>query len=274
MRTEVIALKETILKSLLKIEEDYHVKILYAVESGSRAWEFPSKDSDYDVRFIYVHKKEEYLTIDQMGIGKKRDVIELPINDLLDISGWELTKALRLFRKSNPPLMEWLRSGIVYYKAYSTIDQMKELGKTIFAPNSCLHHYLNMASNNFREYLQGDKVRIKKYFYVLRPVLAARWIEKYNEFPPLEFPKLLNDILPEGEIKKEIQTLLKRKINGEELDFEPKIEVINEFLNEEISRLREYTNTLQIELPDFTPDLDLLFKNTLDEVWNEDSLLK
>lgn len=274
MRTEVIALKETILKSILKIEEDYDVKILYAVESGSRAWEFPSKDSDYDVRFIYVHKKEEYLTIDQMGIGKKRDVIELPINDLLDISGWELTKALRLFRKSNPPLMEWLRSGIVYYKAFSTIDQMKELSKTIFAPNSCLHHYLNMASNNFREYLQGDKVRIKKYFYVLRPVLAARWIEKYNEFPPLEFPKLLNDILPEGEIKKEIQTLLKRKIKGEELDFEPKIEVINEFLNEEISRLREYTNTLQIELPDFTRDLDLLFKNTLDEVWNEDSLLK
>ncbi len=274
MRTEVIALKETILKSLLKIEEDYHVKILYAVESGSRAWEFPSKDSDYDVRFIYVHKKEEYLTIDQMGIGKKRDVIELPINDLLDISGWELTKALRLFRKSNPPLMEWLRSGIVYYKAYSTIDQMKELSKTIFAPHSCLHHYLNMASNNFREYLQGDKVRIKKYFYVLRPVLAARWIEKYDEFPPLEFPKLLNDILPEGEIKKEIQTLLKRKISGEELDFEPKIEVINNFLNEEILRLREYTNTLLIELPDFTPDLDLLFKNTLDEVWNEDSLLK
>src|SRR5699024_2378147 len=141
-------LKETILKSLLKIEEDFNVKILYAVESGSRAWEFPSKDSDYDVRFIYVHRKENYLTIDQMGIGEKRDVIELPINDLLDISGWELTKALRLFRKSNPPLMEWLHSRIVYYQAFSTIDQMKELSKNIFAPSSCLHHYLNMARNN------------------------------------------------------------------------------------------------------------------------------
>nr|WP_285891045.1 nucleotidyltransferase domain-containing protein [Mesobacillus subterraneus] len=264
---ERIVVKEIILKSLAKIEEDYDVKILYAVESGSRAWEFPSKDSDYDVRFIYVHKKEDYLTIDQMGIGKKRDVIELPINDLLDITGWELTKALKLFRKSNPPLMEWLRSGIVYYQAFSTIDQMKELSKEVFAPNSCLHHYLNMASNNFREYLQGDQVKIKKYFYVLRPVLAAKWIEKYNEFPPLEFPALLEDLLPEGELMKEIHTLLQRKISGDELDYEPKIEVINEFLNEEIARLKEYTSTLNVELPDFTPQLDQLFRNTLEEVW-------
>jgi len=260
-------LKETILKSLLKIEEDFNVKILYAVESGSRAWEFPSKDSDYDVRFIYVHRKEDYLTIDQMGIGEKRDVIELPINDLLDISGWELTKALRLFRKSNPPLMEWLHSRIVYYQAFSTIDQMKELSKNIFAPSSCLHHYLNMARNNFREYLQGNEVRIKKYFYVLRPVLAARWIEKYNEFPPLEFPKLLDDIIPGGELKKQIQILLKRKISGEELDFEPKVDVINHFLNEEISRLTQYIKTLNTDLPDLTPQLDQLFRDTLVEVW-------
>lgn len=260
-------MKETILKSLLKIEEDFNVKILYAVESGSRAWEFPSKDSDYDVRFIYVHRKENYLTIDQMGIGEKRDVIELPINDLLDISGWELTKALRLFRKSNPPLMEWLHSRIVYYQAFSTIDQMKELSKNIFAPSSCLHHYLNMARNNFREYLQGNEVRIKKYFYVLRPVLAARWIEKYNEFPPLEFPKLLDDIIPGGELKKQIQILLKRKISGEELDFEPKVDVINHFLNEEISRLTQYIKTLNTDLPDLTPQLDQLFRDTLVEVW-------
>lgn len=264
-------MNETILKSLLKIEQDYNVKILYAVESGSRAWEFPSKDSDYDVRFIYVHKKEDYLTIDQMGIGKKRDVIELPINDLLDITGWELTKALRLFRKSNPPLMEWLRSGIVYYQAYSTIDKMKEISKDLFAPNSCLHHYLNMASNNFREYLEGNEVRIKKYFYVLRPVLAARWIEKYNDFPPLEFPMLLDDIVPEGELKQQILILLERKINGDELDYEPKIEVIHQFLDGELVRLREYAQTLNTDIQDFTQSLDVLFKETLEEVWNESS---
>ena len=262
-------MKETILKSLAKIEKDFDVKILYAVESGSRAWGFPSKDSDYDVRFIYVHKKEEYLSIDQMGIGKKRDVIELPINDLLDITGWELTKALKLFRKSNPPLMEWLRSGIVYYQAFSTIDQMKELSKVVFAPNSLLHHYLNMASNNFRKCLQEGHVKIKNYINVLRPVLAAKWIEKYNEFPPLEFSKLLEDLLPEGELKRDIHTLVKRKISGDELGYEPKIEVINQFLNGEIARLKEYASTLNVELPDFTPQLDQLFRSTLEEVWNE-----
>ncbi|MEW8971408.1 MAG: nucleotidyltransferase domain-containing protein [Mesobacillus sp.] len=262
-------MKETILKSLAKIEEDFDVKILYAVESGSRAWGFPSKDSDYDVRFIYVHKKEDYLTIDQMGIGKKRDVIELPINDLLDITGWELTKALKLFRKSNPPLMEWLRSQIVYYQAFSTIDQMKDLSKEVFAPHSCLHHYLSMASNNFRKCLQEGPIKIKNYINVLRPILAAQWIEKYNEFPPLEFPALLEDLLPEGELKREIHTLLKRKISGDELNYEPKIEVINQFLNADIVRLKEYTSTINVDLPDFTPQLDQLFRNTLEEVWNE-----
>jgi predicted nucleotidyltransferase len=260
-------LRDIILKSLNQIEEDFNVKILYACESGSRAWQFPSKDSDYDVRFIYVHRKEDYLTIDPIGIGKKRDVIELPINDVLDISGWDLTKALRLFRKSNPPLMEWLRSSIVYYQAYSTIEQMQELSQTVFAPNSCLHHYLNMATNNFREFLQGEEVKIKKYFYVLRPVLASSWIEKYNEFPPLEFPTLLNNIVPEGPLKGEINTLLKRKMAGDELDLEPKIEVINNYLHEEITRLREYANTLTIQMPNFTPELDQLFRNTLEEVW-------
>ncbi|WP_062051603.1 nucleotidyltransferase domain-containing protein [Bacillus sp. JCM 19034] len=262
-------MKDTILKSLFKIEKDFNVKILYAVESGSRAWEFPSKNSDYDVRFIYVHKPEDYLTIDKLGIGKKRDVIELPINDLLDISGWELTKALRLFRKSNPPLMEWLRSSIIYYQAFSTIDQMKELSNSIFSPNSCIHHYLNMANNNYREYLQGDEVKIKKYFYVLRPVLAVKWIEKYNEFPPLEFPKLLKELIPEGELKMEIQTLLQRKINGEELDYEPKIDIINHFLDKEIQRLRDYTKSVNSDIADWTHTLDLLFQKTLEEVWNK-----
>lgn len=261
-------MRETIIQTLRKIEIDYNVKILYACESGSRAWEFPSKDSDYDVRFIYVHRQEDYLTIDQMGVGKKRDVIELPINDVLDVTGWELTKALKLFRKSNPPLMEWLHSGIVYYQAYSTIDQMKELSKTIFAPHSCLNHYLNMASNNFREFLQGDEVKIKKYFYVLRPVLAAKWIEQFNEFPPLEFSTLLEKLVPDGELKQEISILLKRKIAGDELDLEPRIEVINQFLSEEITRLREFTNTLHITLPDSTSVLDQLFRDTLKEVWS------
>ncbi|WML27716.1 nucleotidyltransferase domain-containing protein [Neobacillus sp. OS1-33] len=255
-------MKEKILTEIKKIEEQFDVKICLAVESGSRAWGFPSKDSDYDVRFIYVHKKDWYLSIDQ-----KRDVIELPINNLLDINGWELRKALKLFRKSNPPLMEWLHSGIVYYQAFSLTDKLKAIQNQVFLPQSALYHYLNMAKGNFRDYLRGDSVKIKKYFYVLRPVLACIWIERYNSVPPIEFQTLVEELLEQGQLKEEIHTLLERKISGEELDLEPKVTVINDFLEKEINRLEEYTKTLKVSKEDMTPLLDDLFREVLEEVW-------
>lgn len=260
-------MNEIIQTKLLEIEEKYKVKILYAVESGSRAWGFPSKDSDYDVRFIYIHPPEWYLSIDPQGIGVKRDVIEEPINDLLDISGWEITKALRLFRKNNPPLLEWLRSNIIYYQKYSFVDNIRSLESSVFYPNSMLHHYLNMAKNNYREYLQGSEVRIKKYFYVLRPILACKWIEKYNTTPPISFHELLEDSLQEGELKNAIEHLLKRKLIGDELDIEPRIYVINDFVENEMERLEEYVKSLKVEAKDPTKILDELFRNTLQEVW-------
>ena len=270
VRNGGIKLKVHIQQVLKQLETDYNIKVLYACESGSRAWGFPSKDSDYDVRFIYIHNKDWYLSIDQ-----KRDVIEIPIRDsismpinkLLDLSGWELTKALRLFRKSNPPLLEWLRSSIVYYQSYSTIDKMRLIERNIFSPTSCLYHYLNMAKGNFREYLQGQEVKIKKYFYVLRPILAAKWIEKYNVIPPVEFQTLLDDIIPPGELKDIINKLLERKIAGEELNLEPRIDVINQYLNKEIEHLDSYIKGINIEIPDPTNELDKLFRETLEEVW-------
>jgi uncharacterized protein len=263
-------MKEHITEVIKQIELDNDIKILFACESGSRAWGFPSKDSDYDVRFIYIHKPNWYLSIDQ-----KRDVIEIPARDsisipidpLLDMSGWELTKALRLFRKSNPPLLEWLKSSIVYYQSYSTIDQMRELDQRMFSPISCLYHYLNMAKGNFRDYLQGEEVRIKKYFYVLRPVLAAKWIEKYQSIPPMEFQELVEDLLPAGELKDSIATLLKRKKAGEELNLEPRLDIINEYLHKEIEHLEAYVKSINIHIPDPTAELDMLFRNALNEVW-------
>lgn len=258
---------EQILEVLKEIEETNQVKILYACESGSRAWGFPSKDSDYDVRFIYIHKAEYYLSIDPIGVGSNRDVIERPINDLLDVSGWDLTKALKLFRKSNPPLMEWMKSPIVYYQAYSAMDKITDMQSEVFTPHSAIYHYLNMASNNSRKYLQGDTVKIKKYFYVLRPLLAARWIEVKGEFPPVEFHVLIEDMLPDGVLKKEILTLLERKMIGDELDREPKTEVINEFLDSEIIRLKEYAKQLNLKKEDPTSKLNGIFRGTLKEVW-------
>ena len=100
-------IKKRIDEELEAIESQNNVKILYACESGSRAWGFPSKDSDYDIRFIYIHRTEWYLRVDN---SRLRDVIEKPIDDELDVSGWELRKALILFKKSNPAFIEWLNS--------------------------------------------------------------------------------------------------------------------------------------------------------------------
>jgi predicted nucleotidyltransferase len=85
------------------------VVVLLAVESGSRAWGFSSKDSDYDARFIYLRRPEAYLSI-----RAPRDVIERRIVDEVDVNGWDLRKALGLLMKSNPPLLEWLQCPIIY----------------------------------------------------------------------------------------------------------------------------------------------------------------
>ena len=114
--------KITILKKLKEIEEKEKVKILYAVESGSRAWGFESKDSDYDVRLIYIRPLDWYLSIDD-----KKDFIEYPVSSLLDISGWDIKKVIRLFKRSNPPLYEWLNSPIVYLERGNFAQRLRDL---------------------------------------------------------------------------------------------------------------------------------------------------
>ncbi len=189
-------MEETIRAHLGQIEADENIKVVYACESGSRAWGFPSVDSDYDVRFLYVRPVEWYLLIDE-----KRDVVECPINEGLDINGWDLRKALQLFRKSNPPLLEWLGSPIVYLEKYSVAAKMRELASVYYSPSACLYHYLHMARGNFREYLKGEEVWVKKYFYVLRPILAMNWIEKELGVVPTDFNVLVEKLVTEPEVE-------------------------------------------------------------------------
>lgn len=259
-------IKTEINKSLNQIEEKEKVRIFYACESGSRAWGFPSSDSDYDVRFLYIHPIDWYLSIDE-----GRDVIERPINNKIDLSGWDIKKALRLYKKSNPPLLEWLRSPIVYTEKYNIAEKMRELLPEFYSPVSCLYHYLHMAQGNFREYLKGEKVWIKKYFYVLRPILACKWIESDLGPVPMEFNVLANKILDSKELKKEIENLLKRKKNGAELSWGKKIPVIDDFIKKEIERLesekfKKRKHKLKIE------KLNELFRSSLTEVWGLDSM--
>ncbi|MBE0503171.1 MAG: nucleotidyltransferase domain-containing protein [Desulfuromonadales bacterium] len=259
----MIVTTEAIHDELARIEREYNVRVLYAVESGSRAWGFASRDSDYDVRFVYLHPLEWYLSINE-----KRDVIEEPISGLLDVSGWDLRKALGLFRKSNPPLLEWLGSPIVYVERHGLAERMRDLLKRSFSPLSCLHHYMHMAQGNYREYLRGETVRIKKYFYVLRPILACSWIEKHRTMPPTEFAELYADAELSPELTATIEELLRRKLAGEELDTEPRIAVLNDYLDERIGHFSAIATGM--ERGDLSVEvLDRLFVDMLHEVWQK-----
>jgi predicted nucleotidyltransferase len=255
--------KSIILQELSRIEQEEQVRILYACESGSWAWGFPSQDSDYDVRFIYIRPVEGYLSI-----FDKRDVIERPISDMLDINGWDLRKALNLFRKSNPPLLEWLQSPILYQEKYTVAEQIRRISPLTFSSKSCMYHYLNMAKGNYRDYLQGEYVKIKKYFYVLRPVLACEWIEKYGSMPPMEFDVLVDRLIPEDiELKQVVQNLLVRKKAGEELDYEPRLHPINDYLEERMASLEQTAGSMKAAESSLDERLDSLFRSVLEEVW-------
>ncbi|RYZ56204.1 MAG: nucleotidyltransferase domain-containing protein, partial [Sphingobacteriales bacterium] len=198
-----------ILDRLRNIEEQHKVRILYACESGSRAWGFPSADSDYDVRFIYTHPLDHYLSIDEY-----RDVIEIPVNEVLDINGWDIRKALRLFRKSNAPLYEWLQSPIIYSQEDQFAAEVKSMLRDYFCLRAGMHHYLSMAYNAFDE-LQAAQVRAKKYFYCLRPLLATIWIAEKQQLPPMEF-RLLRTLVDDAAWHQAIDELLSLKRHGDE----------------------------------------------------------
>mgnify|MGYP004454683683 FL=1 len=252
----MIQMREKIQEQLRRIEEAENIKILLAVESGSRAWGFASPDSDYDVRFIYIRRLEDYLRLDAI-----RDVIELPINDVLDINGWDLQKTLRLLHKSNPTLFEWFSSPIVYQKT-EFADKFRDLMMHYFSSKKTLYHYVSMAEGNYREYLKGDLVRAKKYFYVLRPVLACQWILDWGTPPPMLFSELLKAELP-VELIDVVNQLLELKMNSPEVKLVKRISEINEYLDESIPSIKRAVRLLEDSL---TPDWNELNQLFLQEL--------
>lgn len=240
-------MKELIQEKLREIEQREECRILLAVESGSRAWGFASPDSDYDVRFIYVRPEKAYLRLD-----RTRDVIEVPINDELDINGWDIDKTLRLLHKSNPTVFEWFSSPIIYQSS-AFADQFRPIMQKYFSSKAGLWHYLHMAEGNYRDYLRGEMVRVKKYFYVLRPILACKWILEKGTPPPMLFTDLVKSELPD-DLSETVYQLLNLKMNSPEIKEIPRIDQLNRYLDAGIVSVKE-----QIEkLPD-TPVQD----------WNE-----
>ena len=223
------AMRQQILECLERLEARHDVKVLFACESGSRGWGFASPDSDYDVRFVYVHRLSWYLTVEA-----GRDVIEQPISGDLDVNGWDLRKTLQLLRQSNPTLLEWLRSPIVYREEAETAARLRALAEEGFSALRGYHHYVSMAKKNFREHLRGEQVRYKKYLYVLRPLLAARWIRAGRGVPPMRFAELAAATLSDGALVTEINRLLEVKMRAGEAATSPRWDAIHDFIEAEI----------------------------------------
>ncbi len=182
-------MKEQILPALRSIEAEAQVRVLLAVESGSRAWGFASPDSDYDVRFIYVHEPAWYLTV-----FESRDVIEKMLPGELDVSGWDLRKSLRLFSKCNLALNEWLGSPVVYFEASGFRSELRALIPTFFNPTRATHHYRSMAKQALSNLTSENQISIKKLLYATRALLACRWIQQHKSQPPTEFHVIVEHV--------------------------------------------------------------------------------
>lgn len=249
------SVRDLILVKIKEIEEKEHVRVLHVIESGSRAWGFASPDSDYDVRFIYVRDRNFYLSLQD-----NKDFIDWELNEVLDINGWDLKKALQHFHKSNATLFEWSNSPVVYY----TTDEWKQLYEGVaskyFACKASMYHYYGTANKNYYEYLTEDMVKYKKYFYVLRPILACKWIEEKKCPPPVPFHELFDSVL-ENDMKAAVEELLAKKVKMSESDKAPKIETINRYIEEKLAYYKELLETMPDDRnPDWEPLDEAFFR--------------
>ena len=230
-------MQEAILARLAEIEKEKDLEVLYACESGSRSWGFASTDSDYDIRFIYRKPPGYYF---QLKTPKRDTVTEC--GPLLDFHGWDIKKALSLLPVPNASLLEWLWAPIVY-KPWNRIPIFRET----IAMNSkaSIYHYVEMAEGNYKRYINRDPCSLKKYLYVIRPILAARWILQFGGTPPVQFKNLLvnlpDDLFPA------VNNLLTRKMAGEELSTGPRMPEIDAWIEMVIPSIREEASELPFQ---------------------------
>lgn len=238
------------------VERAHDVNLLFAVESGSRAWGFPSPDSDYDVRFVYLRQPEWYLSVQS-----RRDVIELPIEGDLDINGWDLKKALQLLIKPNPVLLEWLRSPIVYRADGEAVVKLADLAEHTAHLRPSVHHYLHLCSSQYARFIAGkDSVKLKKYFYVLRPALALMWLRKHpTRTLPMNLGELRAGLNLSSALSQFLDELLARKAQTRELGEGPHLPLLDRLIEAEVAAAEASLLELTAPPPDLQTAADALF---------------
>ncbi|MBV8253590.1 MAG: nucleotidyltransferase domain-containing protein [Chitinophaga sp.] len=231
-------MREIILEKLAAIEAEKNVRILMAIESGSRAWGFASPDSDFDVRFIYAQPENNYLSI-----RDRKDVIDIPVNEVLDINGWDLRKALRLFMNSNSPLYEWLQSGIIYKEETALAATLRAQMNDYYSHQAGCHHYFSMTNNTLQQNLQDAEVKLKKYFYALRPALAGMWIIERKTVPPMDFHQL-RTLVTDSAWNHAVDQLLEQKKTADEKTLIAPVPFLQQWISEVLDKYMPLANAL------------------------------
>jgi predicted nucleotidyltransferase len=268
MNKEIYTIDSTvraeIQSELLRIAEDNNIRILYACESGSRGWGFSSPDSDYDVRFIFLHPTSWYLSVLPQDDG-----MDLFIDKELDINGWDIRKVLRLLIKSNATPFEWLQSPIVYQTDEDFKAALWSLSQHFFQARSSIHHYLGLSKNSFRKGVVNEsEINIKKYFYVLRPLLAAMWIAEHKTAAPMTFADLMPALNPYPKIEEIVMDLWEQKLQLNEKDNIRMIPELNEFVHKEIVKCYSIADKIE-ETAVRTDMLDAFFRMVI-QTYNGD----
>ncbi len=251
-------IRNNIINELRSIESKESVRILFAIESGSRAWGFPSPDSDYDVRFVYLRQPKDYVRLAPI-----RDVIERPIDEDLDISGWDVQKALDLLLKPNPVLLEWLQSPIRYIWDETICDQLINLARKITHQPASSYHYLHLGQNTWERNIQGKRnFKLKKYFYVLRPAMALKYLSNNpDKLPPMRFQDLIAGVDLPQDLKDVIFDLIETKSKMNESELSEAIPIIDDFVNHEFEQARERLKGLRKPMEDYWADANKLFQD-------------
>ncbi len=247
---------DEILDRLAKIEEEKGIKILFACESGSRGWGFHSPDSDFDVRFIYVRPQDWYVSI-----HNRSDFLDFAINDDLDFKAWDIRKVLALIFKSNASPLEWLQSPTIYRDTPNFREELMPLVNQYFNPRHTANHYLGICQNSLKAGIVGDEFKLKKYFYVLRPLLAAKWVVDKRTVPPMEFALMLENV-DDAEFLKAVHELMGVKKDASEGAVVSRVPVIDTYVEKELARCREVVATIPVMEKD-SGDLDAYFRKSI-----------
>jgi len=254
-------MEEHIKSKLSEIAIQYKIKVLYACETGSRAWGFPSPDSDYDVRIIYIHEPDWYLSL-----SDKKDTLELMLdNGDLDITGWDFKKCLKLLWKSNGALLERIQSPIVYQSTPGLKEQFWNYAQKCFTPVATMHHYSGMARTSLSDLLDKNEVKLKKLFYALRATLACKWILERDSIPPIVFNTMVHELDFDAGLKERITTLVELKSGKNENYMHPAEKELLAFILHELAVADEHA--LQLGGRKERVDLDEFFRYGLKTYW-------